>query len=262
MATTKAIFDLFTEIFDDLSVDELKQLTRPLRAAGLWPSGKGGRAGAGAAQVNYEHLAALALAVFTKMPPPKVLEAVQLYGNLRPGIAQQIEGHGDTTRWAAWGGKFSMLKGSIHKFMNEKAGQQTFTVPNPDYKFLFMPDKTILEVFAELIEAGRNPTLDLSRLKFTIDHTSSEIRLYILENHIEADWQQAQHMWYQSYWPLPAGESPMDVGEELATGKEYVYPGKDFADERARYPIPETLPITRKTAVSGRAFRLVGLVYE
>ena len=253
MATTTAVFDLFTDLFDNLSVDRLKQMTRPLRAAGLWPSGKGGRGGAGAAQVNAEHLAALVLAVFTEMPPPKVLGAVQLYGNFRPLMAW-LEGRGDTPKFVAWNGKFSMLKGPIHKFMNEKAGQQPFTVPNPEYKFLFMPDKTVLEVFTELIEVGRDPALDLTRLKFTIDHTSSEIRFYVLENY-EGDWRQARPIWHQLYMPLPAGKTFWD----LEKPEEFVYPGIDFA--RARDPVPENLPIIHATSFNGGIFRLIGLVY-
>ena len=264
MATTKAVFDLFTAIFDDLSVDELKQLTRPLRAAGLWPSGKGGRAGAGAAQVNTEHLAALTLAVFTRMPPPKVLGAVTLYGNFRPLQAWIFERHGDEITPAKWNGKFSTLKGPIRKFMNERAGRALFKT-EPKFKFQFMPGVTILGVFAELLEAGRNPALDLSRLHFVIDHSINSIIFSILENHV--NWQEARWIWRQLYIPLPPNKGLIEMKEHIEedgggpiANTIFDYPGREFDVERGLGL--KKLPIIRTSKIGGEIFRMIGAIND
>ena len=260
MATTKAVFDLFTDLFSDMSVDELKQLTRPLRAAGLWPSGKGGRAGAGAAQVNTEHLAALTLAVLTRMPPPKVLGATTLYGNFRPLQAWIFERRGDAITSAKWNGKFSTLKGPIRKFMNERAGRALFKT-EPKYKFQFMPGVTILGVFAELLEAGKNPALDLSRLNFVIDHSITSIIFSILENHV--NWREARWIWRQLYIPLPPNKGLVemrDLVEEVGDGPIantiFDYPGREFDEGRGLGL--KKLPVIRTSNIGGEIFRTIG----
>ena len=228
----------------------------------MWPSGKGGRAGAGAAQVNTKHLAALALAVFTEMPPPKVLGAVTLYGNFRPLMAWKPERRGDTTTSPKWNGKFSMLKGPIRKFMNERAGRPSYK-PDPESKFQFMPGVTILGVFAELLEAGRKPALDLSRFKFAIDHTMNSIRFSILENHV--NWREARSIWEQLYVPLPPNmglfemrELAEEVEGEPIANTLFDYPGRKFDEERKSDS--QNISVTNLTNINGTIFRLIGLV--
>ena len=81
MTSTTSLIQGFSEALG-VPRETVDWAARQLREAGLFPIGKGGRGGAGAAAVEVEHAVTLLLAVMTGAPVTKAVEVLNIYRDL------------------------------------------------------------------------------------------------------------------------------------------------------------------------------------